>query len=131
MAINTAARRASVLGVGIVFLTLVVPSGAVSQADRQTVGHSYSGITAGLPVTNTPDCYVGFNSDIQESIGFNSAVDDDPVAAISTIDDDPVATLSTVYQTAGFNSIIDDSDVGFISTITDTEGFNSDICDDC
>ena len=98
-------------------------SGVLLSQDATTQGTGFVGQIV------TPDCFVGFNSNIQESFGFVSTINDNPVASISTINDDPVASLSTIFPTAGFNSIIDDSDVGFISTITDKEGFNSDICD--
>ncbi len=58
MAINTPQRRASVLGVAIASTLLVVPNGSVSQPDRQTIGLSYSGIQADIPIIITPDCYV-------------------------------------------------------------------------
>jgi hypothetical protein len=43
MAVTPAARRASALGVGLVFALFVIPDGAISQADRQTIAHSYLG----------------------------------------------------------------------------------------
>ena len=40
---NTAAKRASALGVALAFTVLVVPAGTV---ERQTPAHAYSGIAA-------------------------------------------------------------------------------------
>ena len=48
MAIDSATRRASVLGVSFVALALIVPDGTIDQGDRQTISHQYSGILAGV-----------------------------------------------------------------------------------
>ena len=57
MAVDTAAKRASVLSYALVTETLIVPSATVPQADQQTINHLYGGILASLPpvVTRIPN----------------------------------------------------------------------------
>jgi hypothetical protein len=129
MAIDTKAKRASALGVGLVFTLLVFPDGAISQGDRQTSANSYSGILATAPVINTEDCYVPFIGNITDEIAFTGIINDDPVAVEGIINADPVAVLGTLYPEIAFNGIIDDSDSGFIGDIADYIAFVGNICD--
>lgn len=58
MAIDTASKRASALGVAFVPNLFIIPDGAIGQGDRQTLCHMYSGILAGIAlkwVTQSPD----------------------------------------------------------------------------
>lgn len=64
MAINTAAKRASVLSYALVTETLIVPSATVPQADQQTINHLYGGILAALPAVST-----GHHNSFMYSIG--------------------------------------------------------------
>lgn len=52
MAIDSAAKRASVVGVLFAATILIPPDGTVAQADRQTAASMYGGIAAGAPVSN-------------------------------------------------------------------------------
>ena len=47
MAIDSALKRASALSDGFDPITLVIPSGTIAEAVRQTIGNMYSGILAG------------------------------------------------------------------------------------
>jgi hypothetical protein len=58
MAIDTAAKRASVLGFALVPLLLVPPDGVIDQGDRQTLLHLYSGVLAGAPPAVSPATFV-------------------------------------------------------------------------
>ena len=57
MAIDTAAKRASVLGFAFAPLLLVVPDGSIDQGDRQTIAHLYSGVLA-IPFTPSAATFV-------------------------------------------------------------------------
>lgn len=46
MAIDSASKRASALGFGLVALSLVIPSGTIDQQAKQTLSNIYSGILA-------------------------------------------------------------------------------------
>lgn len=48
MAIDTAQKRASALGVGVPFIVSVIPDGTLDQGDRQTMAMAYSGILVAL-----------------------------------------------------------------------------------
>ena len=55
MAIDTRNRRASVVGLAMaITLTLPAPDGTVSQADRQHVAVSYSGVKASAALSSRP-----------------------------------------------------------------------------
>ena len=75
MAIDTAKKRASALGVGLAFITLVVPSGTIAQADRQTIANTYSGILAAAPVVVSPDCFSATQGVIDDQTNFVGIVD--------------------------------------------------------
>ena len=108
MAVDSASKRASVLGVGLVFTLLVIPDGAIAQDERQTIAHSYSGILAGAPVIITPDCFVSL---------------------VSTIDDGATGLVSTINDSLGLVSTLEDSSIGLTSTIGDSIGLVSTLCD--
>lgn len=46
MAIDSASKRASAIGVGSPFITAIIPDGNLDQGDRQTMSSAYSGILA-------------------------------------------------------------------------------------
>ena len=129
MAIDTPTKRASAIGVGLVFVLSIIPDGTISAGDRQTSANSYSGIIAEFPDVSTPDCYVAFNGTITDDCGFIGTIDGSDNGFIGTILDDPTATIGTIYPDIAFNGIIDDSDTGFEGTITDSIGFEGEICD--
>lgn len=128
MAIDTAVKRASVLGVGLVFTLLVIPDSTIAQADRQTIANSYGGILASAPVIDTEDCFLAFQGAITDREGFIGFINDDPVAVIGLINDDPVATIGTIFPNKAFEGPLTDSE-GFEGEITDSEGFEGDVCD--
>ena len=120
MAIDTAAKRASALGVAAVFTTLILPDGAISQPDRQTIGNSYSGITAELPTVNTPPCYETFISVIDgDENAYQSVIDGNGIAAQSDITQF-LALESQVEQFVALSSIIDANPVATDSEIDDS-----------
>ena len=49
MAIDTAAKRASALGFGLIASLFIIPDGTIDQGDRQTISNMYSGILATEP----------------------------------------------------------------------------------
>lgn len=107
MAIDSASKRASALGVGFVVLTLVVPDAAIAQGDRQTIGHCYSGILATAPVA-APDTVCSLRSIISTG---GAGVD-------SEITDYALGTDSTIMPTLGLRSIIQEDGKGIDSPIT-------------
>lgn len=119
MAIDNAQKRASALGVGLAAITLVVPSGAITDGDKQTICSVYSGILADAPIIITPDCFTGFISSVTDRLGFVGAIQDD------------TGSVSPVAVGCGFIGPIDDSNVGFVSEIIDKTGFNGSICNEC
>ncbi len=48
MAIDTAAKRASAACVGFIPNLFIIPSGSITQGNRQTLGDIYSGILSGI-----------------------------------------------------------------------------------
>lgn len=50
MAVDTAAKRASVLSYGLISRLFIPPDASLSGADRQTLAHLYNGITASTVV---------------------------------------------------------------------------------
>ena len=128
MAVDTVAKRASALGVGLVFTLLVVPDSTIAQDDRQTIANSYGGILATAPIIDTEDCFLAFEGPINETAGFIGVINDDPVAVTGVINDDPVASIGTVFPDIGFEGLVTDSE-GFEGEITDSEGFEGEICD--
>ena len=66
MAIDTAAKRASSIGVGMPFILSIIPDGTIDAADRQTVSDSYGGIEADPP---PPAGIGGVNDRIDIDIG--------------------------------------------------------------
>ena len=65
MAIDTAAKRASVLSFAIVTRLLIPPDGTIAHADMQTLEHLYSGIAAGVIVYVPPTHLVTAGSRIR------------------------------------------------------------------
>lgn len=56
MAVDTATKRASVLGFTLAArLVLPIPDGTIGQADRQHVAYSYAGLTAQAALLGEPD----------------------------------------------------------------------------
>jgi len=58
MAIDTASKRASVMGINNVSNLFIFPDGTIDQGDRQTFSDLYSGILAGISqkwVVQPPD----------------------------------------------------------------------------
>jgi len=53
VAIDTAAKRASAIGVGLPFLRMVIPDGTIGQEDRQTIAFCYGGILASAGAAET------------------------------------------------------------------------------
>ena len=51
MAIDTAQKRASALGVGSPYVINIIPDGALDQGDRQTICSAYKGVLAVIAVT--------------------------------------------------------------------------------
>jgi len=129
MAIDTASKRASALGVGLAFTLLVIPDGTIAQADRQTIANSYSGILAAEPVIDTPDCFAAFIGHIDTKIGFIGAIDDQTNAFIGPIDAAPTASIGVIFTKIGFIGTIDDAPSGFIGKLDDKIGFDGEICD--
>lgn len=51
MAIDSRRKRASIASLGLAFLgASIVPDGSFAQGDRQTIGNSYYGIDAAVPI---------------------------------------------------------------------------------
>lgn len=129
MAIDSARKRASALGAGLVFAMFVIPDGAISQPDRQTIANTYSGIEAQFPDIDTPDCFAPFIGHIDSKIGFDGRIDDQTNAFIGVIDADPTASIGVLFPKIGFIGIIDDDPNAFIGEIDDKIGFDGEICD--
>jgi hypothetical protein len=55
MAVDTADKRASVLGLGLAALLVLPSPGLIDQPDRQHVAYSYRGIEADNPIVITGD----------------------------------------------------------------------------
>ena len=112
MALDTASKRASALGAGIVSVMLVIPSGSIDQADRQTIANCYSGIQASDPVIDTPDCFTSLESLIE------------PFEAVTgLIDDGETVVTGLIREFTARNSLIDASDI-VLSSLIDPEGLN-------
>ncbi len=105
MAVDTRSKRASILGLCLIALTLPLSDGSVDQPDRQHVAFSYAGIAAGAVVA-APDCFIdevnlvsnapaesvsllAENADsvctITENIDVINAISTDPQDSVSTI----------------------------------------------
>jgi hypothetical protein len=128
VAVDSAAKRASALGIGLVFTLLVVPDSTIAQSDRQTIAHSYSGIAADAPDVNTPDCYVGFDGEVSGNSAYQGLIDSSNTGFTGLIDGSGHAAQGLVYGNKAFNGIINPDDVGFEGEITGSEGFEGDIC---
>lgn len=109
MAVDTAGKRASALGIGLVFTLLVIPDSTIAQPDRQTIAHSYSGILATAPVIDTQDCFLSI---------------------ISTISDEPLSIVSTIGDGLSVGSVVNDDILSIVSTIKDNLSVVSSINDD-
>ena len=95
MAIDTAAKRASALGVGLAFVLAVIPDGSIDQPDRQTIANSYGGV---LTVVDTQDCF----------ISLNGLINDNPASFESFIADTPVSVTGTIEDSIGLSSSLCD-----------------------
>lgn len=73
MAIDTAAKRASASSFDQPYLTLVIPDGTIDQANRQTIGDSYSGILAAAPPV-VDACVLGLVGEITPELGLEGAI---------------------------------------------------------
>jgi hypothetical protein len=104
---DTATKRASALGLGLVSLSLVVPNGSIDQGDRQTVSHLYSGILAEAVIV-VPVL----------SFGVLSIIDPNGQGVISSMSAQGQGVVSTISQSMGVYSIIDGNGVGVESTIS-------------
>jgi hypothetical protein len=113
MALDTAAKRASALGV-VVATLLIIPDGTIAQGDRQTIGDCYSGILAAAPVVVSPDCYTAVDSLVEP---FN--------AVTGLIDDAPIVTAGLIGEFTARNSLIDASDI-VLSSVINENGINTD-----
>lgn len=127
MAIDTAQKRASALGVALISTLLIIPGGGIDQSDRQTIAHSYGGILATAPVIDTPDCYTAFQGPITESMGFEGAVTDS--CGFNGIVTSYMAFEGHIGETSiGFVGPIDDSDTARQGKLTEYAGFQGKIC---
>lgn len=109
MAIDSASKRASVLGFGFVALTLIIPDGTLDQGDRQTINDSYSGILAVEPAV--------FPSQTE---GLSSIIQDRGKGVLSSISSDGKGVLSQIDESLGLSSIIQSRGKGVSSPITET-----------
>jgi len=126
MAIDSASKRASVLGVAIVSTLLIIPSGTIAQPERQTIAHCYSGILAGTPVIGSDDCILSLTSGMNGTVGVISGMVD-PAAPVAS---NSVGVISGMTATGvGVTSPLIDEDVGVISGLNDTVGVESGFCD--
>jgi hypothetical protein len=117
MAIDSASKRASVLGVGLAFTLLVIPDSAVTQPDRQTIAHCYSGITASAPVIDTPDCVLPLTSDIDAT----------PTVLSSAINATAIAVNAPISAITALQSVITNKDTNLTSAINIENNFESNI----
>lgn len=109
MAIDSASRRASVLGVALAFTVLVIPDGAISQPDRQTIAQSYSGITAGVPVIDTEDCFISLTGIIDDSITSLTGIIEEDLSLTGIIDDSVTSLTGIIEENTSLTGIIEDS----------------------
>lgn len=127
MAIDTAQKRASALGVALVSTLLIIPGGGIDQSDRQTIAHSYGGILATAPVIDTPDCYTAFEGEITASIGFEGVLTDS--CGFSGTIYPYMAFQGQIGATSlGFVGLIDDSDTARQGQLTEYAAFQGKIC---
>lgn len=128
MAIDSAAKRASALGIGLVFTLLVIPDSTIAQPDRQTIAHSYSGILATAPVIDTQDCFLSIISTISdEPLSIVSTIGDG-LSVGSAVNDDILSITSTIKDNLSVVSSINDDDLSITSAIKDSLSITSVIC---
>lgn len=75
MAIDTASKRASALGFGLVALSLVIPSGVIDQQAKQTISNIYSGIlaTQAIAVIGSLDAIVSVSNAYQVKMSVSNS----------------------------------------------------------
>lgn len=73
MAVDTARKRASALGVGRPYLRLVIPTGTIDQFARENIADSYGGILAASPPV-VDACVLGLVSKISPELGLEGAI---------------------------------------------------------
>ena len=130
MAVNTARRRASALGVGLAFTLLIIPDSAITQPDRQTIGLSYSGIEAAVPVIDTPDCFVPLSSLIgNEAQGLTGVIDDTEIAESGIILEFNAFQGAIDSSIIALQGAIDPDGEALNSNIQDSFGINAELCD--
>lgn len=108
MAIDTRSKRASVLGVAIIALTLPLSDGSVDQPDRQHVAFSYAGIAAGAVVT---DCFIDEINLVSNAPAESVSLIAENADSVCTITEniDVINTISTDPQDS-VNSIAENVD---------------------
>jgi hypothetical protein len=117
MAIDSATKRASALSVGIIALSLVVPSGTVDQQAKQTVTNVYSGILATPPVS-TPDSTFAVFGAIQER----------GKSVLSEVNVDGQGVLASMVNSFAVSSTIQDRGKSVTGTINpDGQGVSGEI----
>lgn len=116
MAIDTAHKRFSMMGVGFPMLKLIVPAGAIGADDRAVILDVYSGIALGTPVA-APEVYC-------EVVSLIDAGDEVLLCTIDVTDEvissEMDAFIEVTCEMGGDEVIlseIDDSDVVIVSEI--------------
>lgn len=128
MAVDTAGKRASALGIGLVFTLLVIPDSTIAQPDRQTIAHSYSGILATAPVIDTQDCFLSVTSVINDDpLSITSAIGDG-LSVGSVVNDDILSVTSIINDGLSVVSIIEDGPLSVTSKIKDNLSVTSIVC---
>lgn len=129
MAIDSASKRASVLGVALVSSLAVIPDSTIAQADRQTVAHCYSGILADAPIVDTPDCVLPLESNIgRTETNLTGLVNDTAIAVSGAISVFTALQSPISDKDINLSSEID-TENNLTSAIQPTLGINAELCD--
>jgi hypothetical protein len=84
MAIDTAVKRFSIMGLASPSLRIVRPDGTIDQGDRQTYSDFYSGILADAPPVSE-DCGVNLIGDIIEFTALNGVIGEETTALLGEV----------------------------------------------
>lgn len=117
MAVDTASKRASALGIGMATVALIIPSGVIGQAERQTIAHCYSGILADFPVIDTPDCITELQSPIDDSPTLLTGAIIDSVAYTGVIGPDSVSFTGLIVEDLNLTGVIGATEINLVGTI--------------
>jgi len=126
MAIDTATKRFSMMGLGNPVFKYVVPSGAIGAPGRATYLDLYSGIALDPPSAIVAICFEGFDGELTDSEGFQGKLT--TIMGFSGTLTDNQAFTGILISTEGFSGKMTDSD-GFVGKLTDIEGFKGTLCD--